>query len=187
MAAHALTASSAGGQTLTTRPSRAAHSAAPPSAARSAYAPGEDADSARPCAATNRRRAALRCSAASGRDRWAGGRMSGNGLERRDLAGGLPHDRGRRVTDAFLTRRARRGERGRRVVLGLFFFPRGGSAQVARALSRALGRAFFPGGSRGPRGADGVLLSCSRPDVAHSRATRLAVWSPDSAVAVAVT
>src|SRR2546422_10390866 len=29
---------------------------------------------------------------------------------------------------------------GRRVVSGLFFFPRGGSAQVARALSRALAR-----------------------------------------------
>ena len=31
--------------------------------------------------------------------------------------------------------------RGRRVVSGLFFFPRGGSAQVARALGRALGQA----------------------------------------------
>jgi glycosyltransferase involved in cell wall biosynthesis len=31
-----------------------------------------------------------------------------------------------------------RQQRGRRVVSGLFFFPRGGSAQVARALSRAL-------------------------------------------------
>ncbi|MEX2375346.1 MAG: hypothetical protein WD942_07135, partial [Dehalococcoidia bacterium] len=31
-----------------------------------------------------------------------------------------------------------RRQRGRRVVSGLFFFPRGGSAQVARALSHAL-------------------------------------------------
>jgi glycosyltransferase involved in cell wall biosynthesis len=45
------------------------------------------------------------------------------------------------MTDAFLSRRAPRGQRGRRVVSGLFFFPRGGSAQVARALGRALGQA----------------------------------------------
>jgi len=38
------------------------------------------------------------------------------------------------------TGRAAHG-RGRRAVSGLFFFPRGGSAQVARALGRALGRA----------------------------------------------
>src|SRR6266545_4816814 len=43
------------------------------------------------------------------------------------------------MTDAFLARQgSARRQRGRRVVLGLFFFPRGGSAQVARALSRAL-------------------------------------------------
>jgi glycosyltransferase involved in cell wall biosynthesis len=46
------------------------------------------------------------------------------------------------MTDAFLTRQSSaRRRRGRRVVLGLFFFPRGGSAQVARALSRALAQA----------------------------------------------
>ncbi|TML24155.1 MAG: hypothetical protein E6G28_01375 [Actinobacteria bacterium] len=43
------------------------------------------------------------------------------------------------MTDAFLARQgSARRLRGRRVVVGLFFFPRGGSAQVARALSRAL-------------------------------------------------
>jgi glycosyltransferase involved in cell wall biosynthesis len=43
------------------------------------------------------------------------------------------------MTDAFLARRgSARRQRGHRVVMGLFFFPRGGSAQVARALSRAL-------------------------------------------------
>jgi glycosyltransferase involved in cell wall biosynthesis len=41
------------------------------------------------------------------------------------------------MTDAFQARRGS-ARRQRRVVLGLFFFPRGGSAQVARALSRAL-------------------------------------------------
>src|SRR6266540_1770240 len=45
----------------------------------------------------------------------------------------------RRMTDTFLARQGfARRQRGRRVVSGLFFFPRGGSAQVARALSRAL-------------------------------------------------
>ena len=43
------------------------------------------------------------------------------------------------MTDAFLARQgSARRQGGRRAVLGLFFFPRGGSAQVARALSRAL-------------------------------------------------
>ena len=43
------------------------------------------------------------------------------------------------MTDAFLARRGfARRQRGRQVVSGLFFFPRGGSAQVARALGRAL-------------------------------------------------
>src|SRR6266545_4638986 len=43
------------------------------------------------------------------------------------------------MTDTFLARQGfARRQRGRRVVSGLFFFPRGGSAQVARALSRAL-------------------------------------------------
>jgi glycosyltransferase involved in cell wall biosynthesis len=43
------------------------------------------------------------------------------------------------MTEAFLARRGSAPrQRGRRVVQGLFFFPRGGSAQVARALSRAL-------------------------------------------------
>src|SRR5947207_10216748 len=37
-------------------------------------------------------------------------------------------------------RRAEGRRGGGRVVSGLFFFPRGGSAQVARALSRALAR-----------------------------------------------
>src|ERR671919_2355753 len=43
------------------------------------------------------------------------------------------------MTDAFLARQGpARRRRGGRVVSGLFFYPRGGSAQVARALSRAL-------------------------------------------------
>src|SRR5213592_3066004 len=43
------------------------------------------------------------------------------------------------MTDAFLARQgSARRLLGRRVVVGLFFFPRGGSAQVARALGRAL-------------------------------------------------
>jgi glycosyltransferase involved in cell wall biosynthesis len=46
------------------------------------------------------------------------------------------------MTDAFLARRgSARRQHGRRVALGLFFFPRGGSAQVARALSRTLAQA----------------------------------------------
>jgi Glycosyltransferase Family 4 len=46
------------------------------------------------------------------------------------------------VTDPYLARGGSElRKRGRRVVLGLFFFPRGGSAQVARALSHALAQA----------------------------------------------
>jgi glycosyltransferase involved in cell wall biosynthesis len=46
------------------------------------------------------------------------------------------------VTEVSLVRRGyRRGQHGGGVVLGLFFFPRGGSAQVVRALSRALPQA----------------------------------------------
>ena len=84
--------------------------------------------------------------------------MSGERLERRDLAGGVLHGYvGRRMTDAFLARRgSARRQRGRRVVSGLFFFPRGGSAQVARALGRALAQTGWEvtlaAGSLGRRG-----------------------------------
>ena len=44
------------------------------------------------------------------------------------------------MTDAFFSRWTQRQRDGRRVVSGLFFFPRGGSAQVVRALSRVLGQ-----------------------------------------------
>ncbi len=61
------------------------------------------------------------------------------------------------MTDVFLARQgSARRQRGRRVVAGLFFFPRGGSAQVARALSHALAQTGWEvtlaAGSLGPAG-----------------------------------
>ncbi len=61
------------------------------------------------------------------------------------------------MTDVYLARQgSARRQRGRRVVAGLFFFPRGGSAQVARALSHALAQTGWEvtlaAGSLGPAG-----------------------------------
>jgi glycosyltransferase involved in cell wall biosynthesis len=66
--------------------------------------------------------------------------VSGERLDGRDLPDGVfREDAATALSEVSLVRRGyRRRQHGGGVVLGLFFFPRGGSAQVVRALSRAL-------------------------------------------------